>query len=133
MAPLVVTAMLAMTEIGYTFMLRQTVTLAAREGARAGALPGAAMSDIQAAVDASMSAANLTPATAPGNPSDPNFADTLDGYVTTSNIDQLGPTDTNLEVTVTMPIDRTLFTGTLLGGGNFTVSATSSMRREGIE
>ena len=45
MAPLVVTAMFGMIEVGYCFMIRQTVTLASREGCRAAALPGGTMTE----------------------------------------------------------------------------------------
>jgi Flp pilus assembly protein TadG len=115
MAPLVVVAMLGMIEVGYAFMIRQTVTLASREGARAAALPGGNMDDVNAAVDATMAGPSLT------------------GYTATSNIDSLGPTDTQVTVTVTLPFDRATFTGQLLGGGTFNISATTTMRREGIE
>lgn len=115
MAPLLVTAMLGMIEVGYAFMVKQTVTLGAREGARAAALPGGTMTDVQTAVDASMTAANLN------------------GYTTTSNVDTLGPTDVDVWVQVSIPLDRASFTGSLLGGGSFNISAKTSMRREGVE
>ncbi len=115
MAPLLVTAMLGMIEVGYAFMVKQTVTLAAREGARAAALPGGEMTDAQAAVDASMAAADLT------------------GYTTTSNVAGLGPTDVEVWVQVSIPFDRVSFSGSLLGGGSFSISSKTTMRREGIE
>jgi hypothetical protein len=115
MAPLLVTAMFGMLELGYAFMIKQSVTLASREGARAGALPGGTLFDIQTAVGAAMSAANLS------------------GYTVTSNIESLGPTDTQLWVTVSIPLNRAIFTGSLLGGGSFNIGASSSMRREGVD
>lgn len=115
MAPLLITAMLGMIEVGYAFMVKQTVTLAAREGARAGALPGGDISDVQAAADASMSAANLN------------------GYNVTSNITSLGPTDLEVWVEVSIPLDRASFTGGLLGGGSFNISSRMTMRREGVD
>lgn len=115
MAPLLVVAMLGMIEVGYAFMVKQTVTLAAREGARAAALPGGDQTDVQAAVDASMSAAGLS------------------GYTTTSNISQVGPDDLEVWVEVSMPLNRVGFTGSLLGGGSFNISSKTTMRREGVE
>ena len=114
-APLLVTAMLGMVEIGYAFMVKQTVTLAAREGARAAALPGGDWADALGAADAAMAAANLT------------------GYTTTSNIEQCGPTDVEVWVQVSIPLNRASFTGSLLGGGRFDISSKATMRREGVE
>lgn len=115
MAPLVILAMLAMIEVGYSFMIRQTVTLASREGARAASLPGGTMADVTAAVDATMAGPSLS------------------GYTTTSNIDSLGPSDAEVWVTITLPFDRASFTGNLLGGGFFNITSTTTMRREGID
>ena len=114
-APLLATAMLGMVEVGYAFMIKQTVTLAAREGARAAALPGGDMEDAEGAADAAMAAANLT------------------GYTTTSNIEQCGPADVEVWVQVSIPLNRASFTGSLLGGGSFNITAKTTMRREGIE
>ena len=114
-APLVVTAMLGMMEVGYTFMIRQTVTLASREGARAAALPGGTIGDVTDAVDAAMSGPNL------------------EGYAVTSNLEGLSSSDTEVWVTVSVPFDRTSWTGMLLGGGSFDIDATTTMRREGVE
>lgn len=114
-APLLVVAMLGMMEVGYAFMVRQTVTMSSREGARTAALPGGTMSDVNTAVDEAMSAAGL------------------DGYTTTSNVDSLGPEDTEVWVTVSIPLDRVSFTGQMLGGGSFDISSTTTMRREGVD
>lgn len=114
-APLLILGMLGMMEVGWAFMLRQTVTLAAREGARAGSLPGATLADVEAAVDASMGAANL------------------EGYTTESNIAQLGAADLDVSVTVSIPLDRATFTGSMIGGGSFNISSTTTMRREGVD
>ncbi len=115
MAPLVVTALLAMIEVGYSFMIRQTVTLASREGARAAALPGGTMTDVNAAVDGTMAGPGLT------------------GYTVTSDLDTLAPTDVEVWVTVSLPFDRASFTGNLLGGGSFNIASTTTMRREGVD
>lgn len=114
-APLLILGMLGMMEVGWAFMLRQTVTLAAREGARAGSLPGATYSDVEAAVDASMGAAHL------------------EGYSMDTNIATLGPSDLDVTVTVSIPLDRATFTGSMIGGGSFEIASTTTMRREGVD
>jgi Flp pilus assembly protein TadG len=106
--------MLGMVEVGYAFMIKQTITLAAREGARTGSLPGAEMADCQAAVDEAMASANLT------------------GYTVTSNISSLAATDPEVWVDVSIPFSRVGFTGQLLGGGGFNITSRTSMRREGV-
>jgi len=113
-APLLVTCMFGILELGQAYNVKQTISLAAREGARAAALPGGTLADAQASVDQSMHMNNLT------------------GYTTTSNISTLGPTDTRVWVKVSIPFNRATFTGTLLGGGSYNISSTTTMRREGI-
>lgn len=114
-APLMILAMFGMIEVGYAFMLKQTVSLASREGARAAALPGSQLQDVQAAVDASMSAGNLT------------------GYTTTTNIETVGANDYEVWVEVSIPLDRAGFTGNMLGGGSFNITSRTTMRREGVD
>lgn len=113
-APLMILAMLGMVEVGYAFMVKQNVTLAAREGARAGALPGADSNNVHSAVSAAMTAANLS------------------GYTTTTNIAELGVNDVEVWVEVRLPLNRVSFTGQLLGGGSFDITGRATMRREGI-
>ncbi len=114
-APVLILGMLGMMEVGYAFMVRQTVTLASREGARAASLPGGDMTDVNSAVDAAMEAANL------------------DGYTTTSNVDSLGPSDVEVSVEVSIPLSRATFTGSMLGGESFDISSQTTMRREGVD
>lgn len=114
-APVLVVAMLGMMEVGYAFLVRQTVTMASREGARAAALPGGTLDDAESAVDAAMGAAGL------------------EGYETESNVSGLSSTDTEVWVSVTIPLNRVSFTGTLLGGGSFDIGSTTTMRREGVD
>jgi len=114
-APVLILGMLGMMEVGWAFMVRQTVTLASREGARAAALPGGSMADVNTAVDAAMGAAGLV------------------GYTTTSDIDTLLPTDTEVTVTVSIPLSRASYTAGLLGGGSFNIGSTTTMRREGVD
>ncbi|MFH1418467.1 MAG: TadE family protein [Planctomycetota bacterium] len=133
-APLFIMLLLGMIELGYAFMVKQTVTLAAREGARAGALPGGDWEDIEASVDAAMAAASLPKATtATDDPSYPPIGDDRDGYVINSNIDLLGPTDVDLWVEVEIPLNSISLTGSLFGSSDVNIGSTTSMRREGIE
>jgi hypothetical protein len=115
MAPVVIAAMLGMTELAYSYMIRQTVTNAAREGARAATLPGATMQSVMEAVDETMGAASLT------------------GYSAESNVDELQPGDTEAWCEVRIPFDRASFTGGFFGGGSFTIRSRSTMRVEGAE
>ncbi|HUN80333.1 MAG TPA: TadE family protein [Phycisphaerae bacterium] len=114
-APLLILAMFGMVEVGQAYNVKQTVTLAAREGARAAALPGATQADAQAAVDASMGMAGLT------------------GYTMTTNMAGLQPTDTQVWVKVSLPFDRASYTGTMMGGGSYNITSTTTMRREGVD
>ncbi len=114
-APLFLLAMLGALEVGYAYMTRQTVTLASREGARAAALPGGTMDDVDTAVDASMAGADLT------------------GHTTTSNVSSMSGSDVEVWVEVSIPFSRASFTGGLMGGGSFDISSRSTMRREGVE
>jgi Flp pilus assembly protein TadG len=111
MAPLMLAGTFGIVEVGAAFMARQTVTLAVREGARAGVLPGAVEADIQSRVDQVMEAATLT------------------GYST--DIDMGTEADPTVAVTVTVPFNRASFTGSFFGGDTFNIAATASMRREG--
>ena len=112
-APLLVLAMFGMVEVGQAYNVKQSVTLASREGARAASLPGATFDDAKGAVDASMSMAGLT------------------GHTVTSNVSGLAPNDTQVWVKVSLPFNRASYTGMLMGGGSYTIGSTTTMRREG--
>lgn len=112
-APLLVLSMFGMVEVGQAYNVKQSVTLASREGARAASLPGATFDDAKAAADASMSMAGLT------------------GQTVTSNISLLAPTDVQVWVRVSLPFNRATYTGMLMGGGSYTIGSTTTMRREG--
>lgn len=114
-APLMLLAMFGILELGQAYNTKQTVTLAAREGARAAALPGATLTDAQAAANASMTMAGFS------------------GHTVESNISTLSPTDTQVWVKVGIPFNRATFTGSMMGGGSYTISSTTAMRREGID
>lgn len=112
-APLFLGMMLGMTEFGSAFLIRQTVTNAAREGARVGALPGATMNDVNAAVNETMHAASLS------------------GYTVQSNLSSLSSNDTDVWVKVKLPFHRATFTGSMFGGGTFNLEGKATMRLEG--
>lgn len=114
-APLLLLAMFGILELGQAYNTKQTVTLAAREGCRAAALPGATFTDAQAAADASMTMAGFS------------------GHTVTSNISTLSSTDTQVWVKVAIPFNRATYTGSMMGGGSYTISSTTTMRREGID
>lgn len=135
MAPLAVMAMMGMIEAGYAFMVKQTVTLSARDGARAGVLPGATMSDIDDAVDASMEAANLEPLDPPPgyDPEDPDTWDDCCGYTTSSNMPTIQPTDEAIWVQVTIPLECVSVVGGIFPIGNYHITSKAYMRREGVD
>ena len=74
-APVLVMLILGTIEVGWMLMARHTLSLAAREGARAASLPDATMTEVQGKVTAAMSGSSLT------------------GYTVTSNLNSLGPAD----------------------------------------
>ncbi len=115
MAPLLMAMMFGMTEMGSAFLIRQTMTNAAREGARTASLPGATLNDVKAAVANTMSGASLQEGS----------------YSVTSNISTLSSNDTEVWVEVTLPFNRATFTGGMFGGGSFNLHAKSAMRLEG--
>lgn len=134
MAPLFVTAMLGILEIGYAFMVKQTVTMAAREGARAAALPGGTLNDAEAAVDATMQAAHLERFNPPPgyDPNDPETWCGECGYTTTSNVAGLQSGDAEVWVDVSIPLRCVSVTG-LVGGSSMVISSKTVMRREGVD
>jgi hypothetical protein len=134
MAPLFLAAMMGMIEVGYAFMVKQTVALAAREGARAGALPGGTVADIESAVDASMEAADLPKASmSSDSPSYPPIGGDRDGYVFSTNLEDLGPTDVDLWVEVEIPLKTVSVTGGLFASSNLNITSKTQMRREGVD
>ena len=114
-APLLLLAMFGMVELGQAYNVKQTVNLAAREGARAAALPGATEPDAIAAATSVMSMASLT------------------GYSVTTNMATLQPTDTQVTVNVSMPFNQATYTGNMMGGSTITISSQATMRREGVD
>ena len=111
MAPLMMAGTLGIAEVGYVYMAKQTVTLAAREGARSGVLPGATQSDAQASVDSTMH--NM-------------------GFTTYTTAISMGTAaDPTVTVSVSLPFDEASFTGSFFGARQLTLQSSSSMRQEG--
>ncbi|MFO0972670.1 MAG: TadE/TadG family type IV pilus assembly protein [Phycisphaerae bacterium] len=111
-APILMGMMLGMTEMGSAFMARQTVTNAAREGARVASIAGATLTDVNNAVATTMAAGHMT------------------GYTVTTNLTSLGGA-TDVWVQVSVPFNRSSFTGSLFGGGSVNITSKASMRLEG--
>lgn len=112
-APILMAMMLGMTEMGSAFMIRQTATNAAREGARVATISGATMTDVENAVSQTMAAGSIS------------------DYTVTSNVASLGDGEEEVWVQVNVTMDRSTFTGSFFGGGEFTINAKASMRVEG--
>jgi len=134
-APLFILALVGMLELGYAYMVKQTTTLAAREGSRAGVLPGGTLDDIHTAVDGAMEATRFHRCTPPEgyDPENPDTWGPLDGYVTRSNINDLGPTDVELWVQVEIPLSVVSLTGGYVTGDSHMIKSRTYMRREGVD
>ncbi|MBX3394484.1 MAG: pilus assembly protein [Phycisphaerae bacterium] len=111
-APLVMLFMCGAIETGYAFMIKQTIGLATNRAARAATLPGATSDDVISIVTEEMEKAGLS------------------GFDIATNIDELGPTERQVWVEVSIPLHRVLFTGKLLGGESFALSAKKTANRE---
>jgi len=110
-APMVLAATFGAMLVGYAFMTRQTVTLAAREAARAGVVPGATEADVRERVDAVMHGVGLS------------------GY--TSVIDMGTDENPDVSVTVTVPFDQASVTAGFFHG-TLDIASTAVMRKEGF-
>lgn len=112
--PLLILLLFAIIEVGYTFMVRHSIATAAREGARAAAMPNANMGEVNTAVNDAMARPGLT------------------GFSVTTNLTTLSDTDTVVWVEVAMTVNRGTFTGNMLGGGLKPLSSRAYVRREGV-
>jgi Flp pilus assembly protein TadG len=121
--PLLLLVLFGILDYGLMFQRYETVTNAAREGARIAVLPGYAPADVQARVTQYLAAAGLT--------ATPTFA-----YTAPQAVDVGGACVTITGVTVGYP-HQFIVIGkiiTLFGGGGFTsktLTATARMRFEG--
>jgi Flp pilus assembly protein TadG len=110
-APLLLSILFGIIEFGWVFMVRQTMTTAAREGCRVAALQGSTEQDILDRVSGYMQPAGLS------------------GYeVTTTRATPDDPTET---VRITIPYADVSLLGGYFGPTDFNLGATCSMRKEG--
>jgi Flp pilus assembly protein TadG len=112
LAPLLLTIMLGIIEFGWVFMVRQTMTTAARGGARVATLQGTTETDIEDRVNDYMSPSGLSTYT-----------------ITITRATEEDPTET---VRIQIPYADVSLVGGYFGPTNFNLSATSSMRKEGV-
>jgi TadE-like protein len=121
--PLLLLVMFGIMDFGLLFQHYETVTNAAREGARVAVLPGYAQADVQARVTQYLAAAGLT--------STPSFA-----YTAPQSVNVGGACVAITGITVGYP-HQYLFIGNIIGlfgGSGFTtrtLTATARMRFEG--
>jgi len=121
--PLLLLVMFGIMDFGILFQRYETVTNAAREGARVAVLPGYAQADVQARVTQYLATAGLT--------STPSFA-----YTAPQAVNIGGACVTITGITVGYP-HQYLFIGNIIGlfgGSGFTtrtLTATARMRFEG--
>lgn len=111
-APVLVLMMVGFLEVGNAFMVKQSLNLAANRAARVATLPGYTFADVKGMADEVLGKTGLK------------------GYTVKSNIDDLGPTDRAVTVEISVPFDRVLFTGNMLGGKKFTLTSTKTSHRE---
>ncbi len=116
-APIMFMVVIAMFELGRSMSIQQTLTNAAREGAREAILPSATEDSVEAVVDGYMQAS-----LAHGDPT----------IVTTPDPSAAVPGQL---VTVTVTSDQTPMTryGMRWFGTNYQMSATATMRKEGFD
>jgi Flp pilus assembly protein TadG len=118
-APVFFLLIFGMIEYGRMCMVQQVITNASREGARLAVLDGATSAEVDASVDAYMTAASINPASvtvtvAPNPPSDAEFGEPV-------------------AVTVSVPFDQVSWLPSPMYLGGQTLSATTVMRREAIQ
>jgi Flp pilus assembly protein TadG len=116
-APLFFLLVLGMIEYGRMVMVQQILTNASREGARRAVLDGIADADVQTAVgtyltDTSITGATVTVAT--NAPVAPDYAESR-------------------TVTVTIPFSQVSWLPSPMYLGSYTMSASTTMRRETIQ
>jgi Flp pilus assembly protein TadG len=109
-----------MVEYGRMIMVQQVITNAAREGARVGVLDGSALSDVTTAVNNYLTASKIPTG--------------LSNEITvTPNPPSSQTTGNPVTVTVTIPFNKVSWLPTPLYLGSTTLTATSVMRREGVQ
>ncbi len=118
-APVFITLVLGMIEVGRGVMVQQVLTNASREGARFGVLDGATGADVTTKVKDYITRANINSAaaTVTVNPSDPSSA----------------PYGGQVQVTVSIPYASVSWVPVPRFLASQPLSASSSMRRESVQ
>ncbi len=116
--PLILALIFGIIEFGWAFTVRQGLVNAAREGARMASMPGEATEDHDADIRSRVA-----------DYFDPmGLADAISVEITHGA--DGGVTEI---VTVTIPFSEVTLTGDFFDFGNFNMSATCSMRKEGMD
>lgn len=111
--PLLLVLLFGIIEFGWVFMVRQTLTNAAREGCRAAVLKSATADTIITRVRDVMEPTG--------------YAEGTDWTFETSAID-----DEVQWVRVSIPVDKVSLTGGFILSGGYDLSGVCSMRKEGV-
>lgn len=111
--PLLLILLFGIIEFGWVFMVRQTLTNAAREGVRVAVLQTATETDVMNRVRSVMEPIG--------------YVEDVDWFATSSAMD-----DEVQWVTVTMPIDKVALTGGFILHGGYDLGGTSTMRKAGV-
>ncbi len=130
-APVLLTLVFGIIEFGWVFMAYQTITNAAREGARTAVLQGSLAdgSDVEARVHDYVSPAGLPqyPLTIVSSMASATGA----GLFLKRSDDTVNPKDPVEAVRLTVPYSAVSLLG-VLPAGSFDLSSTCSMRKEGF-
>ncbi len=111
--PILLTILFGIIEFGWTFMVYQSITNAAREGCRVAVLEGSTDEDINARIDEYLQLIGLT-----------------DYEVDIEHSTEDDPTET---VTVRVPYEEVSLLGGYFGPTDFDLVGRASMRKEGAE
>ncbi len=111
--PLLLALLFGIIDFGWVFMVRQTLTNAAREGVRVAILTTATEADVLARVRAVMAPTG--------------YVENVDWTVETSPL-----ADEVQWVQLSMPVERATITGGFILTGGYDLGGRSSMRKEGI-
>jgi len=112
--PLLLTLLFGIIEYGWVFMIKQTMTNAAREGCRVATLQGSTDSQITSTIASYLSGTGLNAA---------------DYTVRLTHATAGSPTET---VVVTVPYAKVSLVGGFFGVKNWSLGSTCSMRKEGM-
>jgi Flp pilus assembly protein TadG len=113
--PLLLTMLFGIIEYGWVFSVRQAMVHAAREGARTASLPGSTTSQIETRVGE-----QLTPLG-------------LEASEYSLTITRSTPTNPVERVDVQVPYSNITLVGGFFGATDYNLSASCSMRKEGVD